>query len=181
MRRLWKAAMIMICTFVLSACAYKTAGEAIENDIPFNIKQIIHKEEVDDGWLLFYTTEQKEGSKTFDALAVAYIKGSEKEGWENAGHNHWTYYKNDFMLLYVDAFTVFKEDGNLEVKIPVIFGKVLNPDIKAIEAAGPDGKFTKIEIVEKENERYYYAIGDYKEVRALNAEGKEIDRQGEKQ
>lgn len=85
------------------------------------------------------------------------------------------------MLLYVDAFTVFKEDGNLDVKIPVIFGKVLNPDIKAIEAAGPDGKFTKIEIVEKENERYYYAIGDYKEVRALNAEGKEIDRQGEKQ
>ncbi|MBT2677621.1 hypothetical protein J7E38_01335 [Bacillus sp. ISL-35] len=181
MGRLWKAAIILMCTFVLSACAYKTAGEAIQNDIPFNIKQIIHKEEVEDGWLVFYTTEQKEGSKTFDALAVAYIKGSEKEGWENAGHNHWTYYKNDFMLLYVDDFTVFKEDGNLDVTIPVIFGKVLNPDIKAIEAAGPDGKFTKIEIIEKENERYYYAIGDYKEVRALNAEGKEIDRQGEKQ
>ncbi|CAM3988279.1 hypothetical protein [Mesobacillus thioparans] len=181
MGRLWKAAIIIMCTFVLSACAYKTAGEAIQNDIPFNIKHIIHKEEVKDGWLVFYTTEQKEGSKKFDALAVAYIKGSEKEGWENAGHNHWTYYKNDFMLLYVDAFTVFKEDGNVDVKIPVIFGKVLSPDIKTIEAAGPDGKFNKIEIIEKEKERYYYAIGDYKEVRALNAEGKEIDRQGEKQ
>lgn len=85
------------------------------------------------------------------------------------------------MILYADTFTTFNEDGTLDTKIPVIFGKVMNPEIKTIEAAGPDGKFTKIEIFEKENERYYYAIGDYKEVRALDAAGKEIDRQGEKQ
>ncbi|WP_052442264.1 hypothetical protein [Mesobacillus selenatarsenatis] len=181
MGKLWRSAILILCMLVLSACAYKTAGEAIQNDIPFNIKQIVHKEKVEDGWLIFYTTEQKEGSNTFEALAAAYIKGSEKEGWENAGHNHWTYYKNDFMILYADTFTTFKEDGTLDTKIPVIFGKVVNPDIKTIEAAGPDGKFSKIEIFEKENERYYYAIGDYKEVRALDAAGKEIDRQGEKQ
>ncbi|RSD27334.1 hypothetical protein [Mesobacillus subterraneus] len=181
MAKLWKAAIMGMCIIVLSACSYKTAGEAIKNDIPFNIKQVIHEEKVDKGKLVFYTTEQKEGSRTFDALAVAYIEGSDKEGWKNAGHNHWTYYKNDFMILYVDTFTTFKEDGKLDVKIPVIFGKVISPNIKAIEAAGPDGKFTNIEIFEKENERYYYGIGEYKEVRALDAEGKEIDRQGQKQ
>jgi hypothetical protein len=181
MENLRRAAIIAMCMIVLSACAYKTAGEAIQNDIPFNIKQIVHKEEVKDGWLIFYTTEQKEGSNTFEALAVAYIKGSEKEGWENVGHNHWTYYKNDFMILYVDTFHTYNTNGKLDTKVPVIFGKIINPDIKTIEAAGADGKFIKIEIFEKENERYYYAIGDYKEVRALNGDGKEIDRQGEKQ
>ena len=181
MGKLRQTAIIAICMLLLSACSYQTAGEAIQNDIPFNIKQIVHKEEVKDGWLVFYTTEQQEGSNKFDALAAAYIGGNEKEGWENAGHNHWTYYKNDFMILYADVFHTYRENGTLDVKIPVIFGKVVNPEIQSVEAAGTDGKFTKIEIIEKEKERYYYAIGEYKQVRALAADGKEIDRQGEKQ
>ncbi|HAQ06378.1 MAG TPA: hypothetical protein DCR24_02160 [Bacillus bacterium] len=181
MGKLRRAAILAICMLLLSACAYKTAGEAIQNDIPFNIKQIVQKEEVKDGWLVFYTTEQQEGSSKFEALAVAYIEGSEKEGWENAGHNHWTYYKNDFMILYSDVFHTYHENGTLDSKIPVIFGKIVNPEIKSVEVAGDDGKFTKIEIIEKEKERYYYAIGEYKQVRALAADGKEIDRQGEKQ
>lgn len=181
MGKLTRAAIIAMCMLLLSACAYKTAGEAIQNDIPFNIKQTVHKEKVKDGWLIFYTTEQKEGSNAFDALAVAYIEGSKKEGWENAGHNHWTYYKNDFMILYADVFHTYKENGTLDAKLPVIFGKIVNPAIQSVEAAAADGKFTKVNIIQKENERYYYAIGDYKEVRALGADGKEMDRQGEKQ
>jgi hypothetical protein len=181
MGKMRQTAIIAMCMLLLSACAYQTAGEAIQNDIPFNIKQIVHKEKVKNGWLVFYTTEQKDGGSKFEALAVAYIEGSKKAGWENAGHNHWTYYKNDFMILYGDVFHTYRENGKLDAKIPVIFGKILNPDIQSVEAAGADGKFTQINILEKENERYYYAIGEYKEVRALAADGKEIDRQGEKQ
>lgn len=181
MEKLRRAAIMTMCVLLLSACTYKTAEKAIQNDIPFNIKQIVHKEKVKDGWLVFYTTQQKDGTNKFDALAVAYIKGSKKDGWENAGHNHWTYYKNDFMILYADVFHTYQENGKLDNKLPVVFGKIVNPDIRSVEAAGADGKFTKINITEKGNERYYYAIGDYKEVRALGADGKEMDRQGEKQ
>lgn len=181
MGKLRLAAIMAICVFLLSACTYQTSGEAIQNDVPFNIKQIVHKEKTKDGVLIFYTTEQKDGADKFDALAVAYIEGSEEDGWKNAGHNHWTYYKNDFMILYADVFHTYKEDGELENRIPIIFGKLVNPDIQTVEAAGADGKFKKIDIIEKGNERFYYAIGEYKEVRALGADGKEMDRQGEKQ
>lgn len=181
MGRLRRAAIMAICVLLLSACTYQTAGEAIQNDIPFNIKQIVHKENTKDGLLIFYTTEQKDGTNKFEALAAAFIKGSEKAGWKNAGHNHWTYYKNDFMILYADVFHTYKENGELEHKIPVIFGKIVNPDIQSIEAAGADGKFKRIDIIKKGNERYYYSIGEFKEVRALGADGKEMDRQGEKQ
>lgn len=181
MGKLRRAAIMAMCVLLLSACTYKTAEEAIQKDIPFNIKQIVHKEKVKDGWLVFYTTQQKDGANKFDALAVAYIKGSNKAGWENAGHNHWTYYKNDYMILYAEVFNTYHENGTVDMKIPVVFGKIVNPDIQTVEAAGADGKFTKINIIKKENERYYYAIGEYKEVRALGADGKEMDRQGDKQ
>lgn len=180
MGKLRQAAIFAISLLLLSACTYQTAEEAIQNDIPFNIKQIVHKEKVDGGWLVFYTTEQKDGAKKAEALAVAYISGNKEEGWENKGHNHWTYYKNDYMILYADVFHTYRENGELDERIPVLFGKILNPDIKSIEAAGTDGKFTKLEITEKNQQRFYYAIGDYTEVKALGADGKELDRQGDK-
>ena len=85
------------------------------------------------------------------------------------------------MILYSDVFHTYKENGELENKIPVIFGKIVNPDVQAIEAAGEDGKFEKIDIIKKGNDRYYYSIGNYDEVRAIGPDGKEMDRQGEKQ
>lgn len=179
--RLRHGIILAICVLLLAACKYQTAEEAIQKDIPFNIKKMVHKEKTKDGWLVFYTTRQKDGADKFDALAVAYIKGSKEDGWENAGHNHWTYYKNDFMVLYADVFHTYQENGKIEEKIPVIFGEIVNPKIQSIEAAGADGKFTAIKIIEKEKHRYYYSIGDYKQVRALDADGKELDRQGEKQ
>ncbi|WP_210365649.1 hypothetical protein [Bacillus sp. REN3] len=181
MGKMRRAAMFIMCMLLLAGCKYETVEEAIRKDIPFNIKQIIHKEKTKDGWVVFYTTEQKDGRKQFEALAVAYIKGGKKDGWENAGHNHWTYYENDFMILYADAFHIYRKNGKLEERIPVIFGKIANPGVKTIEAAGTDGKFKKIEIIQKGKDRYYYAIGDYKQVRALGADGKELNRQGKKQ
>lgn len=85
MGKLWRQAILILCMLVLSACAYKTAGEAIQNDIPFNIKQTVHKEKVEDGWLIFYTTEQKDGSNTFDALAAAISKAAKKKAGKMRG------------------------------------------------------------------------------------------------
>ncbi|PLR99829.1 hypothetical protein [Bacillus sp. T33-2] len=175
------AAILAFSLLLLAACNYASLDEAIQKDIPFNIKQIVHKEKVEKGTIVFYTTRQKDGSEKFDALAAAFLTGNDKGGWENAGHNHWVYYKHEFMTQYADVFHLYTPKGKLEANIPVIFGRINSADITAVEVAGADQQFTKATIIEKGKQRYYYAVGDYKIARGLSKDGTELSRQGELQ
>ncbi|WP_232233834.1 hypothetical protein [Bacillus sp. J33] len=167
------AASIML----LSACSTQTMGQAIDGDIPFNVKEILHKEKVKGGVILLYTTHQKTGQGEFDAMAAAYLKGSDKNGWKNEGHNHWEHYENEHMTVYTDAFYDYDKEGNLENRLPIIFGEIHNKDIKKVEVAEKDEKFEEAVLIEKESKRYYFKMGDFNIARGLSADGKEILKQ----
>ncbi|MEI2358224.1 hypothetical protein [Mesobacillus zeae] len=175
-----RAAMLAVCVLLLAACQYDTLDEAIEKSIPFNMKNIIHTEKTKEGSVVLYTTIQKGESGEVEALAAAYLEGNGKEGWKNAGHNHWTYYKNKYMMQYSEAFYIYSPEGKLKEKVPVIFGKINSPKIAKVEAAGKDGAFKKAYIVKKGKDRYYYIFGDYKIARGLDGGGKELSRQGKR-
>jgi hypothetical protein len=162
---------------LLSACSTKTMGQAIDEEIPFNVKEILHKEKVKDGIILLYTTHQKNGQGEFDAMAAAYLKGSDKNGWKNEGHNHWEHYENEHMTVYTDDFYDYDKEGKLESRIPIIFGEIHNQDIQKVEVAGQDEKFEEAAIIEKESGRYYFKRGEFHTARGLSVDGKEILKQ----
>lgn len=176
MGRFWRLAVLLFIIMLLAACQYETLEEAIEKDIPFNVQKVVHKENIKDGTIVFYTTKQADGSDHFEALAAAFIKKNNK-GWENAGHNHWKYEKNDQMMVYADTFYIYSSKGKLEARIPFIFGRIYSPDLKTVEAAGEDNKFIPVKTILHEKDRFFYMIGDYSIVRGLAGDGKEIIRQ----
>lgn len=178
MGKVGRAIMLAMCMLLLAACRYETLDQAIEEGIPFNIQQMVHMEKLKEGTLVLYTTKQKDGAERVDALGAAFIEGNSKDGWENVGHNHWIYEKNDFMMQYKDVFHVYSPDGKLEVKVPFLFGKINSPKITKVEVAKSDKKFSEAKVIKKGKERYYYAIGDYQFARGLAKDGKELNRQG---
>ncbi|GLB58086.1 hypothetical protein [Cytobacillus sp. NCCP-133] len=174
MRKKKIAFLLAASILLLSACSTQTMGQAIDEDIPFNVKGILHKEKVKEGIILLYTTHQKNGQGEFDAMAAAYLKGSDKNGWKNEGHNHWEHYENEHMTVYADEFYDYNKEGNLDNRIPIIFGEIHNQEIEKVEVAGKEEKFEEAAIIEKESKRYYFKMGDYHTARGLSADGKEI-------
>ncbi|KON87147.1 hypothetical protein AF332_10195 [Sporosarcina globispora] len=166
--------LLLAAILILSGCSTSTMGQAIDDGIPFNVKEILHKEKVKDGVILLYLTKQDDGQNEVEAMAAAYLKGSDKNGWKNEGHNHWEHYENEHMTVYTDTFYDYDKEGKLENRIPLIFGEIQNGDIQKVEVAGKEEKFEEAAIIKKENKRYYFKIGDFHTARGLSADGKEI-------
>lgn len=156
----WIPSLIFVI-LMLSACSRLTIEEVIEKDIPFNVKEVIHKEKVKDGVILLYVTEQK----NFDAVTVAFLKGNARDGWKNAGHNHWEYAKSEWITVYKDVFYEYDHKGVLENRLPVIYGKVENDDVQSVYVFGEEEKLEKAHIIEKDSGRYYIKVGSYELVR----------------
>lgn len=171
MKKKWMTLMI-ITVFLLSACRAVPMNQVIEEDIPFNVREVIHKEKVKDGVILLYVTRQKDKNGEFDAVTVAFLKGNDQDGWENAGHNHWEHEENERLTVYTDVFYDYDKEGNLENRLPVIYGKVESEQIKIVEVLGKNDRLEIASIIEKESGRYYVKIGDYKSARGLSGDGK---------
>lgn len=164
-------AMMMTATFLLSACTAEPMSKVIEKDIPFNVKEIIHKEKVKDGVILLYVTEQKDKRGQFDAVTVAFLKGNDQEGWENAGHNHWEHEENEPITVYTDVFYDYDRNGRIQNRLPVIYGKVEDQQIDKVEVFGEIEGVDKARIIQKESGRYYMKVGDYTAARGILNEG----------
>lgn len=169
-----KLFLLAAAFLMLSGCSTATMGQAIDDGIPFNVKEVLHKEKVKDGVILLYLTQQNDEQNEVEAMAAAYLKGSDKKGWKNEGHNHWEYYENEHMTVYKDTFYDYDKEGKLENRLPIIFGEIQSGDIKKVEVAGKEEKFEEAAIIKKENKRYYFKMGDFHTARGLSAEGKEI-------
>ncbi|MBU8879210.1 hypothetical protein BGM26_09460 [Bacillus sp. FJAT-29790] len=168
---------LMFAVLLLSACTVATMNMVIEEDIPFNVKEIIHTEKVKDGVILLYVTSQKNAKGEIDAVTVAFLKGNDQDGWKNAGHNHWEYNDNEYMTVYTDTFYDYDQKGKLENRLPVIYGKIQSEEIKSIEVKGQDQKAEKANIIEKESGRYFLKLGDYQIATGLTGDGKEVSQQ----
>lgn len=166
--------LVMIGILLLSACRAVPMNKVIEEDIPFNVQEVIHTEKVKDGVILLYVTRQKNKKGEFDAVTVAFLKGNDEDGWENAGHNHWENEENKQLTVYTDAFYDYDGKGNLENRIPVIYGKIESKEIKLVELLGKDDRLETISIIDTASGRYYIKIGDYKSARGLLEKRKAI-------
>ncbi len=165
-------ALLMMCALLLVACRPVPMNKVIKEDIPFNVQEVIHTEKVKDGVILLYATRQKNKHGEFDAITVAFLKGNDEDGWENAGHNHWEHEENELLTTYTDVFYDYDHKGNLENRIPVIYGKIESKDIKSVEVSGKDEKLEKSHIIEKGSGRYFFKLGDYEIARGLSSDGK---------
>ncbi|MBS4191127.1 hypothetical protein KHA94_13130 [Bacillus sp. FJAT-49705] len=164
--------LLIMCALFLVACRPVPMNKVIEEDIPFNVQEVIHKEKVKDGVILLYVTRQKNKQGEFDAITVAFLKGNDQVGWENAGHNHWEHKENELLTTYTDVFYDYDYKGNLENRIPVIYGKIESKEIKSVEVFGKDQKLEHAHIIEKINGRYFLKLGDYENARGLLSDGK---------
>lgn len=158
---------LLFVSLILSGCSYATLEQVIEKDIPFNVKEVIHKEKVRDGIILLYVTEQKDSISTFDALSVAFLKGNHEDGWENVGHNHWEYKRDSRVTVYKDVFYEYDHRGKLLNRIPIIFGEIESVEVQSIVVFGVDNEHEQVHIIETESGRYYIKIGEYEAARGV--------------
>lgn len=166
----------MTATFLLSACTAEPMSKVIEKDIPFNVKEVLHEEKVKDGIIILYVTEQKDKRGTFDAVTVAFLKGNDQNGWENAGHNHWEHEENEELTVYTDVFYDYDRNGRIQNRLPVIYGKIENKKIYRVEVFGEQERVDSAQIIKQESGRYYIKVGDYKNARGIENEGAGMGR-----
>lgn len=165
---------LLMLVSLLTACTPQSLGEAIQTDIPFNIEKIIHTEKVEDGEIILYITEQKSESE-IEAMAVAFMKKDGKSGWENAGNNHWYHDDKPNMTVFVNTFYDYDKKGNLDNRIPVIFGKIKNNQIQSVQITEEKGRMDDAQIIHADGARYYMNIGDYLLVKGLNGQGEVVE------
>jgi uncharacterized protein YxeA len=161
---------------------YDDFQEALKKGIPYKVNNIIHTEEQGGLTVVMYTTDPDKKafpSANWDALAIAFFTGSDKDDWEGKGRHAWTHYENDNMTLYIEPFYDFDRQGNELHDSYVVFGEVHNPEIVKVETKGHyEESFEETEIIEVEGKRYYFRIGREPIVRGLSKTGEVIDRQG---
>lgn len=160
--------LLGVMVMLLGACKYDTLEEAIANDIPFNVKKVLHTEPVGDGMIVFYLTEQKREGAPIEAMAVAYMKKDEDSKWKNVGNNHWEFKEGSQLAVYENTFYYYDHKGNLERHIPVVYGSIENSRIKKVEVEVDRERFTDAEMIE---EKYFMNIGDYLVVQGRDHRG----------
>ncbi|MFE8695564.1 hypothetical protein ACFYKT_04225 [Cytobacillus sp. FJAT-53684] len=174
MKQKWIVALLTV-VLLLSACRGVPMSQVIEKEIPFNVKEVIHTEKVKDGVILLYVTRQKsEKKEEIDAVTVAFLKGNDRDGWENAGHNHWDYGEGEQLTIFKNVFYDYNGIGDLENRIPVIYGKIEDSKINIIEVVGNEG-LERANMIEKDSGRYFIKVGDYEFARGLSGNGKGIE------
>jgi hypothetical protein len=161
---------------------YDSFEEVLEKGIPYKVKDVIHTHNVDGITVLMYTTVPNKEEFSFvnyDALAVAFLEGNDRDGWENVGPNGWSHYENNSMTVYYENYRKHDNKGDLLIHIPVTFGEINNANIQRVETKAKNVEdFVEVDIIESNGERYYIDIGYHKVVRGLSKDGQVIDRQG---
>lgn len=156
--------------------------EALQKGIPHQINHIVYKDNYEGVTIVMYTTfpDQMElPLADYEALAVAFFKGSDKEGWESIGHHGWSHYENDNMTLYSEALRDYDHQGNTLHDFYVVFGEINNPNIVTVETKTHEEEtFEEAKIISSNGLRYYFQIGREMIVRGLSGSGEVIDRQG---
>lgn len=165
---------VLLLVVLLAACKSESLEEAIQKDIPFNVKQVIYTEKVKGGEIILYITEQQVENEPIEALAIALMKEDEK-GWENAGNNHWDYRENPNMTVYLNTFYDYDKRGSLLQRIPVIFGKIHNNSIQTVQVAGQDSQYENAKLIYKDGDRYFIKLGEYRLAKGLNGKREVIE------
>lgn len=166
---------MIVIVATLTACKSKTLEEAIQTEIPFNIERVVYTEKVEEGEIVLYITEQKKEEEPIEAMAAAFMKKSKKSKWENAGNNHWDYDENPNMTVYMNTFYDYDKKGNLENRIPIIYGKVNNENIQAVQVAEGSGEYEEAKLIYSNGSQYFFKLGDYLAAKGTDGKGEVIE------
>lgn len=161
---------------------YDTLEEALRKGVPYQIKDVIHTDKVNEMTIVMYITEPDKEEfplANFNALAVAFFNGNNQEGWDHVGPNGWDHTENDNMTVYFEYHRDHDREGNLKNDIFVVYGEINNPIIDTVETRGHnEANFNTAKIINKNGKRYYYTTGRELIVRGLTKDGEIIDQQG---
>lgn len=161
--------------------------EAMEKETPYKVNDIIHTEQYDNVTIVMYQIEPNHDefpANHFEAIAIAFFKGSDQLDWENIGYHGWTHYENDNMTVNHEPLRKYDHKGNKLHAFFVVFGEVNNPEITKVEVKTKEEEsFKEAEIIRHRGNRYYfqifYDVGKNSIlVRGLSEKGNVIDLQG---
>ncbi|WP_088044697.1 hypothetical protein [Bacillus sp. EAC] len=161
---------------------YENMQEAIQKEISSPIIEILYSKKYHGVTVVIYTTEPNKDElpdSNFDAIAVAFLQGSDQNGWKNIGPNGWTHYENNNMTFYTEGLHDYDEKGNVMHEFYLTFGEIKNSMIEKVQTCSTDSKtFEDATIFTHSGMRYYIYIGEASIVQGLSKDGKVIDRQG---
>lgn len=145
---------------IFTGCNPKTIDKAIEENIPYNVKKIINKIQLDDDKILvFYTFDIEDDNKIKkidDILNVAIFSGNSAEGWEFLGVNGWSNYYDKDMEVYDDI--IFYNEGQKAKDIAVMYGRIYNQDIINVKIGNNKTGYINANIFENDGIRYFYRV-----------------------
>ena len=173
--------MVLVILILTNGCSsrYKTLDEAIEKDISYEVKEILHIERLTDHAVVLYLTPvDLPTASGVDTPAVAFFYGSDEKGWKNEGPKGWHYYPNSDMTLYIETAAYSYSENTSNERLQVVFGQIHNKDIKKVKVAGVDNIFVDAVIIESLNGRYYFKVGKYQIVQGLSENGEVLHQQG---
>lgn len=161
---------------------YDSFKEAMDKGVAYEVKEILHTQRMDGITVVMYTKEPSKidfSSANYDALAVAFLKGSDQDGWENIGPNGWEHAGNENMTSYIQSLHQFDDQGEIKQELNIVYGEINNPDIAKIETKIHGGKnFKEADIILANGQRYYLQAERAGTVRGIANDGKIIDQQG---
>lgn len=161
-RNIYAFIILSVIYIVITGCKPKSIDTAIEKLIPYDVNSVIKKIEIEDDLVLvFYTlkSEVEQGSllkQLEDVLSIAIFKGNSEDGWEFLGENGWSNYNHPEMEVYDDR--TFYKDGQEEIDIGVMYGRVYNPDIVKVEVGNEETNYKTANLFEVDRIRYFYRI-----------------------
>jgi hypothetical protein len=153
---------------------YSTLNEAIKHAIPYEVKEVIHIENLNNGSLIVFVIRPE--NKGFDALGTVYFKGNNQMGWEmDESSLYWKHTDNKDMTVHYQNIVTQDNDST----VSVTYGKINNLDINRIDVADKETqKFKEIPIIERKMGRYYFSLGYHLVVRGIAENNKIISQQG---
>lgn len=172
--RIWRGLVLIGIAILLTSCRAATLEEAIAEAVPFDVKETIVKEMLTDGAIILYTTTQEHEGNEFDALSIAYLEGDDKQGWTNEGSNHWEYKENNSLAVYYQDIYDYSSEGQILSRFELTYGQIESKDIASIEGSENGNQYVNLNIIEKEQKRYFFEMKKYPYIRALDKEKKVI-------
>lgn len=152
---------MLITLFALVGCSNseKTIEEVLDDEISYDIHEIIYKDEVSkDITMVLYSAGDvfEDGNSKANYLNVAFLKADPSLGWVFLGDKDWSLDGNGIMQVYED--TVHYQEDNDSKSISAIYGQILNTQIVEVEVGNENNEYVDAHIVEKNGEQYFYYV-----------------------
>ncbi len=130
----------------------------------------MHIEELQEGAVVFYLSPKDD----YDLPAVAFFRKTEKGRWIGVGLLDLLDYRGG--KLFFDLITAdLNPEETHDERVQVIYGQINDPDITEVKVRSADNKFVNVEIIEIPKGRFYFIVGKYNLLQAIDMNGTVVE------